>query len=121
MNEKEFWEFMKKALAKGRVPQVSYSVDIGNSKMKKTGGYLNGHSILPKDYNKISKEKIVRMGKLLLDKNVSHRTKETILIILAHHSSKEALNALKAYNKNSDKGLEIFAEIALDECYMWQD
>ena len=42
-------------------------------------------------------------------------------MILAHHVSREALNILKAYNKCPDVELAIFAELALQECEMWNE
>ena len=59
------------------------------------------------------------MGELLFNKKVNPKTKEAIMVILAHISSKVALSILKRYNAMLDRGLEIFAQIALDECEMW--
>ncbi len=117
MTEKDFWLFLKQAWAtKGRVSQVSGSINSDNLQVQKQGEYMTGHSVLPEGYDKIPTDKIVEMGKLLLDRQVQRQTKEAILMILAHHPSKVALNALKVYNKNPDKELKIFAELALQEC-----
>ena len=56
---------------------------------------------------------------VFIDRNVSHRTKEAIIVLLAHMPVKSALAILRRYNNNPDKELEIFAKIALDECEMW--
>lgn len=121
MREEDFWLFLNNALAQGRVSQVSARRDSDNLLEQKQAKYITGHSILPKNHDKISKDKIIGMGNLLLDKRVKPSTKEAILMILAHHPSKEALNALKTYNKRPDKGLEIFAELALEECEWWNE
>lgn len=82
---------------------------------------MGGHALLPKDYDKIPIDKIVEMGELLLSKHAKIPTKEAILILLAHHPSKEALGALKTYNKQPDEELKYFAQFALDECEMWNE
>jgi len=43
------------------------------------------------------------------------------MIILAHHGSDAALDTLRVYNVKPDKGLEIFARMALDECEGWHN
>ena len=94
---------------------------------KKGGVYMNEKEFWAflnakwKGCDKIPKSIIADMGKLLLENNVSFQTKETIMMTLAHHVSDEALSALKEYNKNPDKELRIFAELALDECEMWNE
>jgi len=121
MTEKEFWHFLERAWKKGRVSQVSGIIDSPDAEMQTAGEYIGGHALLPKDYDKITEEEIVRISKLLFKKGVRHKTKEAVLMILAHRGSKEALIALKNYSKLSDKGLEIFAELALTECEMWNE
>lgn len=61
------------------------------------------------------------MGELLFDKKANSKTKEAIMVILAHIPSKTALSILKRYNSMPDKELSIFAQIALDECEMWNE
>lgn len=121
MTEEEFWQFLKQLWAKGRVSQVSGRIDSEDPEVKMAGEYMSSHSFLPQDYDKISEEKISQMGELLADKKVKLQTKEVILIILAHHISKEALGALIKYNNDPDKELKFFAEMALDECKMWNE
>ncbi len=122
MTEKEFWQFLERRWKeKGRVPQVSGTIDTPDPELQAHGQYIGGHALLPNDYEKISEEHIIEMGKLLFDKKANPRTKEAIMVILAHIPSKTALNILKKYNKVPDKGLEIFAQIALDECEMWNE
>ena len=119
MTEKEFWLFMEKSYEKGRIKQVSGYVD--SKGLGEPNQYIGGHSLLPADYESIPKVTIIEFGGLLMDESVSIKTKEVILITLAHHVSKEALNILKAYNKCPDVELAIFAELALQECEMWNE
>ncbi len=122
MTEKEFWQFLERQWKeKGRVPQVSGTIDTPEPELQTHSQYIGGHALLPNDYEKISEENIVSMGNLLFDKKANLKTKEAIMLILAHIPSKIALNILKRYTKMPDKGLEIFAEIALDECEMWNE
>jgi hypothetical protein len=119
MTEREFWVFMRKSLEKGRIPMVSGGIDSEGLEGPKQ--YVGGHGLLPPGYESIPVSTIIEFGKLLWDEAVAIRTKEAILMILAHHVSKEALNILKAYNKCPDEELVIFAEFALQECEMWNE
>lgn len=121
MTEKKFWEFMEKAWAKGRVPQVSGSMDSDDSGIKRTGEYLSRHALLPQDYDKISKRILANMANLLSRNEVTNKAKEAILIILAHQSSGFVLNVLKKYCLKPNKGLWCFTDIALSECEMWNE
>ena len=118
MKEREFWIFLNGRLARGRMPMVSGSIDCSESQLDEAGKFMGGHSYLPDDHDRIPLEAIMDMGKLLLGGRASIRAKEAILIILAHHPSAVALNALKAYNAYPDKELRYFAEFAQQECEM---
>jgi len=120
MTEKQFWQFLKKSWKeKGRVPQVSCVIDISDHKLKSSGEYTGGHALLPQDYEKIPENIIKQMGALLFSKTTSHKAKEAIMVILAHISTKTALSILEKYNICPDEELKFFAQIALDECRMW--
>jgi len=119
MTEREFWVFMRKSLEKGRIPLVSGYIDSGG--LEGPNQYIGGHALLPPGYESIPGGTIIEFGELLRDKSVSMKTKEAILMILAHHVSREALNILKAYNKCPDVGLAIFTELALQECEWWNE
>ena len=119
MTERKFWVFIKKSLEKGRIPMVSGGID--SEGLEGSKQYIGGHALLPPDYESIPWATIIEFGEFLWDGAVAIRTKEAILMILAHHVSTEALNILKAYNKCPDAGLEIFAELALQECEMWNE
>jgi len=43
------------------------------------------------------------------------------MMILAHNGSDAALGALTMYNMRSDKGLEVFSCMALEECKDWRN
>ncbi len=121
MTEQEFWEFLKKLWEKGRVQQVIGVIDNGDPRLREAGEYLQGHALLPKDYDKLSAELIIKMGSLLFKKDAQHKTKEAIMMILAHQPSEIALTLLRKYNLAPDKRLEFFAKMALDECAMWNE
>ena len=121
MTEKGFWQFLGRAWKKGRVSQMSMVTDSSEPKMQVAGEYTGEHVLLPQDYDKISKEEIFEISQLLFAKEVGVKTKEAVMMILAHQNSKEALIALKKYSMLPDRGLEIFAELALSECEMWNE
>ncbi|MDP3790300.1 MAG: hypothetical protein Q8R48_07865 [Candidatus Omnitrophota bacterium] len=121
MTEKEFWLFLNGKLAQGRQEQMSVVTYSNNPQVKEAVKYIGAHSFLPKEYNNISEREIVDMGRLLLDGMAAVSTKEAILVLLAHIPSKEALNILKTYNELPEEGLKLFAQMALDECEMWNE
>ena len=121
MTEKEFWVFLSSSLVKGRVPQVCGYVDSDNKLVQSAGEYFSGHSVLFEGHDRLAKDVIVKMGELILIPEVTLRVKEAILMILAHHPSKEALEALAKYSMNPDKGLEYTAHFALEECGWWNE
>ena len=121
MTEKDFWMFLNSALERGREPQVSGMVDSNDPQLKKVGRFIGSPSFLPKGYDKISTEEITNMGRLLLRGMASISTREVILVLLAHHPSREALDILRAYNEQPDEEVKIFAQLALQECEMWNE
>ena len=122
MTEKEFWQFLECLWKeKGRVPQVSGKIDSPDPMLQLRGKYISGHALLPRNYDKIPEGQIIKMSQLLFDRIANLRTKEAIMTLLAHIPSKTALSILEKYNTMPDRGLEIFAQIALDECEMWNE
>lgn len=119
MTEENFWKFLIDALKQGKDTQVSMVTDGKNTGYEGMSKFIGGHSLLPKNYDEISKGTIKEIGSLLLNGDCKSSTKEAILILLAHHPSKEALNTLKKYNENPDKELKFYAKLALEECLMW--
>ncbi|MDD5654414.1 MAG: hypothetical protein PHR91_02095 [Candidatus Omnitrophica bacterium] len=118
MTECEFWEFLEKLQKKGMAQQYTGVVECGGFPAP---SYISGHALLPKDYDKMSVADIVGMGSLLFNKQAGRRSKEAAMILLAHQPCETALTILARYCIAPDKGLEIFAELALDECAMWNE
>jgi len=118
MDEQEFWGFLDGLLVKGRASAVIGAIGCVDSPEYV---YLQGHTLLPKDYDKLCAQDIINIGTLLLKKETSRKAKETIMMILAHQPSEIALTFLAKYNLSADKDLEIFAEMALEECAMWNE
>jgi len=85
------------------------------------GEFISAHALLPKDYDNLSEEEIVNTGNLLFQKNMMQRTKEAVLILLAHQISDAALTILTRFNLNPDKELRAFAKFALEESLMWNE
>ena len=121
MTEKEFLDFLEMKLKIGREPQLSGYVDSFDPAIQNAGKYVGGHSILFDGHQTLPTKVVIDMGRLLLNRNVRLQTKEALLVILAHHPSREALNALSLYNVIPDEDLRYFARIALDECEMWNE
>ena len=119
MTEKDFWEFLTALQDKGRASQVSVITDNNDEELHPAIAFVSAHAFLPKNYDKIHRLMILKMGKLLFRSDTSYKAKQAMLIILAHHVSKEALVILEAYNRNPEEELKVFAEMALDECAMW--
>ena len=121
MNEIEFWAYLNTLLSKGRMDMRAGRVDCGNPGMNEAEMFISSHVFLPKGYESLSLDNIRRMGMLLFCDGVQLRTKQAVLILLAHHPSKEALAILEKFSLSPDQGLRIFSELALDECRMWND
>jgi len=119
MTEKCFWKFLDGLLRQGRSCQVSGVIDSDEPGSRQAGRFIGGHALLPENYDKIDGDKIAGMGELLLRGKAATRTKEAILIILAHHPTRKALNVLREYNRKPDEELKFFSRLALDECRMW--
>ncbi len=94
MTEQEFWSFFKKSCEEGKGKQ---------------------------DNGRISEEDIVKIGSLLFKEGVKHKTKEIIIMTLAHQPSEVALTILTKYNLRPDPGLGVFAQFALEECAWWNE
>ncbi|MFH1665807.1 MAG: hypothetical protein ABIA77_06660 [Candidatus Omnitrophota bacterium] len=108
---------------KGRATQQSGYIDTSDisPELADVNEYIGSHTLLPKDYQDIPEETVITMGKLLFEDNIARKTRQAVLIILAHQNSRKALEILRKYSAGSDKDLRIFAGLALDECMMWND
>jgi len=118
MTEQGFWEFLEQLWKKGRAQQLTVTVDCGNPQVQ---AYLQGHALLPKDYDKLNPQDIIKAGNLLFRKDASPKSKEAVMVLLAHQRSEIALTILTKYCFTPDKALECFARLALDECAMWNE
>lgn len=123
MTEREFWQFLERSWQrKGRAAQVSGMIDMPDDpQLQAQGEYIMSHTVLPNDYDKMPKGIIIKMGNLLFYREIKQKTKEAIMVILAHQKRKEALDILQRYSKMPDSGLEVFAEMALNECTGWNN
>ena len=61
------------------------------------------------------------VSKLLFSEKVRRKTKEAVLMILAHQGSKRVLATLEKYSQNPDRRLKVFSQLALNECEMWNE
>ena len=100
---------------------MSGYVDSFDPAIQNAEKYVEGHSVLFEGHQELPAKVVIGMGRLLLDRNVRLQTKEALLVILAHHPSREALSVLSLYNVIPDEDLRYFARIALDECEMWNE
>ena len=121
MTEKDFWIFLNSALARGRESRISRVIDSDDPQLSEAGRFIGDHSFLPRDYDKIPTSEVANMGRLLLNGMTATSTKEVILVLLAHHPSKEVLSILRAYSEQPDEELKLFSRLALEECEMWNE
>ena len=122
MTEGQFWGFLKDLWrTNGREAMMVGMVDDSDPQVQAISHYIMSHALLPRECNNIPIGTVVNMGGLLLGKGIQRKTREAIMIILAHHGSENALDALRKYNMRPNKGLEVFAEMALDECKNWSE
>jgi hypothetical protein len=118
MTEKEFWGFLEQ---RGKTNMALGNIATGNIAIDAAGEFINAHALLPKDYDNLTEEEIENVGGLLFQKNIEQKTKEAILILLAHQVSDIALTILTRFNLNPDEALIYFARFALDESLIWNE
>lgn len=121
MNEREFLNFMEDLRRKDPPKAAAGSILTDEGALTPVGSYMAGHAFLPAECDDLSRETIRSIGKLLFLGDVKLTTKETILILLAHQPTKDALAVLEEYNFTPDEELSIFSELALNECIMWNE
>ena len=102
MNEKEFMAFLK---GRPKAAQMSMVME---------GRGEAGYDTLPET-------EVAAMGCLLLSRDTSRAAKEALLMILAHQPSETALTSLAKYCLNPERPLAFFAQMALEECAMWNE
>ena len=121
MTEHDFWYYLNAEKNKSAIKVMAGGIILGNDPAESNIDYMTGHSLLPENYNSIPQEKIIGIGKLLFQPGIKTKTKEAILILLAHQPTRDALFFLSEYNKQPDEKLRTFAMLALDECLMWNE
>lgn len=121
MTLEEYGKLLSASVSQNITPMVNFVDDPDSPRAKKMQEYIESHDLLPKNYEQTSKEEIVKKGKLLCKKKTKLSKKKYIIMLLAHHGSREALDALKTYNKNPDDELSTWAEMAIDECIIFLD
>ena len=122
MTEAQFWRFLENLWRRrGREAMMAGMVDDPDSQVQAASHYIMSHTLLPRDYDKIPVDTVAGMGRLLLKKGIQRKTREAIMMLLAHHGSNEALEALAIYNMRPNNGLEVFARMALEECEGWHN
>ncbi len=122
MTEGWFWGVLEHLWrTNGREAMMGGMIDDPDSQVQAMSHYIMSHALLPRECNKIPVATVVNMGGLLLAKGIQRKTREAIMMILAHNGSEEALDALRKYNMRPDKGLEVFSRMALDECKSWNN
>jgi hypothetical protein len=118
MTEQEFWVFLER---RGKIQMLSRNIAIDDHEIDTAAGFINCHALLPKDYDNVSEEEIVNLGDLLFQNNLKQKTKEAILILLAHQVSDMAMAILTKFNLMPDEGLKVFARFALEESLIWNE
>jgi hypothetical protein len=118
MTEEDFWKFLE---ARGKTDMVLYSTETGNADIDEVGEFIRGHALLPKDYSNLTEKDLEEIGELLFREGVRQKTKEAVLMLLAHQVSDAALTILTKFNLRPDKSLVYFARLALDESLMWNE
>lgn len=122
MTEKGFWKLVNQIQAKNRPKLLAAGIiSTKNPKELEEARHKYGDSYEIDNLEDIPKDKISEIGKLIFSKDTSLKAKEMIIMTLAHESSKDALNTLKAYNKRPDKELKHYAQFALEECEWWNE
>ncbi|MCK9432608.1 MAG: hypothetical protein M0R00_06590 [Candidatus Omnitrophica bacterium] len=116
MTEEGFWKFLE---GRGKADMVLYSTETGDPDIDAAGEFIRGHALLPEDYNNLTERELEEMGELLFREKVKQKTKEAVLILLAHQVSDTALTILTKFNMRPDKPLVYFARLALEESLMW--
>ncbi len=122
MTEKIFWRFLQGARERGRCPMVAAApISAAGPGPRAAAAYLEGHGVLPEGHRALPARLIAEMGELLLQPGILSGTREAVMMLLAHHGSNEALNALRKYGERAGPDMKFFCELATQECEMWNE
>lgn len=116
LNPEEFRYMLDLAQAGGRTAFISFTDDPNSPEAIATKDYIDSHHLLPENYEDTPVEEIEEKGQKLLDPSTSISDKRSIIMLLAHLGVYESYKVIKAYKENPDPGLEVWAEMAFNEC-----
>ena len=89
--------------------------DLNSDKSRTLIEYVSAHSMLPDNPMAFPSTFIAAIGKRLCHEPITISEKKGILLLLAHHGSQEAVDAIEAYMVHPDASLVHWGNIALDE------
>lgn len=112
----EFKFMLDIAQSKGLTAFITYVDDPNTPEAREMREYIDSHYLLPKNYGDTPVEEIVERGEKLLNVSTSIAEKKSIIMLLAHLGVYESYKYLKAYGENPDAELQVWADMALDEC-----
>jgi hypothetical protein len=112
----ELAEVLAAAKAAGMVAQMTIVDDPESPEGKEAIAYVNSHHWLPRDYRRLSKDKVEALGRTLFDAEAGTLDKKKALMLLGHRGSIEAYRILKKFAKESPAELKVWSRMAFDEC-----
>lgn len=112
----EFQYMLDLAQASGRTAFISIVEDPDSPEAQSIKDYIDSHRLLPKNYEDTPVEEIEEKGQKLFDSSTSIKEKKSIIMLLAHLGVYESYKYVKAYRDNPDPELQIWANMAFDEC-----
>ena len=108
---------MAAAQRSGRAAKVTFIDDPDSPEGKAAADYVDSHRWLPLDHASLPVERIVAEGERLLSPDTSPGNQKRALMLLAHHPSQEALDALKRYRRTKlTPEMKTWARMAQSEC-----
>lgn len=125
-NQKEVGMHAKRSLEEfvlnlPKEDMIIQTMDTPDNELAVQIDYIGAHALLPKDCDKFPIEKIKDMGLVLLANTPEEIIAKTIVMILAHHPSREALNILRMYLSKANTDLKAFVQCAIEECEVWNN
>ncbi|MBM4050209.1 MAG: hypothetical protein FJ279_34365 [Planctomycetes bacterium] len=100
----------------GKSVNMTFVDDPNSPEGQAAASYVNSHHLLPPNYETVPSEQVAEQGARLLATDTPLEEKKRILMLLGHHGSKEAQEALQRYRKSPDnKELDVWARLAQDE------
>jgi uncharacterized protein YchJ len=116
VSPEEIEEIMAAAAAEGKSAAITVIDDPNSPEAGQIREYIQSHYLLPPDYKNVPEEEIREKGQRLVSGEADLREKKATLMLLAHHGSEAALEALLAYRDRPDEELRVWARMAEEEC-----